>query len=210
MRAIIVFLLLAVSLDLVSANDNVNILEQRYSKEDFVRLENWHSLCSQVQVQNENEKLVLRSNGYQVTGDTLFLVELYSLAPGRSPLASSFCASINSDSILFINSGETHMEKIVEKTMSNEYKLITILKHREFELLEKWDTRIVDESVIDTPSAKYFVTMICRSKNGVHYHEWSFYRGLLQRKLMKDYLLDQKAKDKNYYDPDFDYWMKED
>lgn len=210
MRAIVVLLLLTVSFDFVYANDNINILEQRYSKEDFIRLENWHSLCSQVQVLNENDKIVLKSNGYQVKGDTLFLVELYSMAPGRFHPSSSFSFSINSDSILSIVSGEAHMEKIVEKTMSYEYKLITILKRREYELLEKWNAKIIDESDIDTPSAKFFVTMIYRSDKGTYCYEWSFYRSLLQRKVMKDYLLDLKEKGKDYYDPDFNYWMRDD
>lgn len=209
MRIIFILLLLTLSIDMFG--QETNLLKQRYSKEDLDRSKNWNWLCARVQVKKKNDKIVLESNDCLVKGDTLFLVEEYSTSPGNSSsLISFFSFSGDSDSILYVSSKETHKERIEEDLTSCDYKLFTILNQRNFKLLDKWNTRIYEEDISSTPSRKYFITMIYLSDKSIYRHEWSFFWSLLWREKMRDYLLGRKSKGLDYYDPDFDYLMKED
>lgn len=207
MKKCILLTLLLRALMPILANDNM--LERLYSNEDFARINNWNSVCSSVRLEENDDNIVIKAFDKEIFGDSLFLVELYSTGPHKSPLISFWAFRIESDSILVIGSDSSSLGKIQFEDMSCDYKLYDIIKQRDFELLEKWNGKILGAAT-DTPSSRYFVTMFYKSGHAICIRKWEFFRSTLRRRLMRDYLLDRKNKGLDYYYPDFDDLMKDD
>lgn len=186
-----------------------NLLNRLCGNENLARADNWYRLCSYVRVEEDDNNVVIKAFDKEIFGDSLFLVELYSTGPHKSPLVSFWAFRIESDSILVIGSDSSSLGKIQFEDMSCDYKLYDIIKQRNFELLEKWNGKILGAAT-DTPSSRYFVTMFYKSGLAICIRKWEFFRSTLRRRLMRDYLLDRKNKGLDYYYSDFDDLMKDD
>ncbi len=207
MKKCILLISLLCALMSISASDN--LLVRLCGNENLARADNWYRLCSYAKVEEDDNNIVVKVFDKEISGDSLFLVELYSTGPHKSPLVSFWAFRIESDSILVIGSDSSSLGKIQFEDMSCDYKLYDIIKQRDFELLEKWNRKIW-ETDTETPSSKYFVTMFYKSGHSVCLRKWEFFIGSLRRRLMRDYLLDRKNKGLDYYYPYFDDLMKDD
>ena len=207
MKKCILLTLLLRALMPILANDNM--LERLYSNEDFARINNWNSVCSSVRLEENGDNIVIKAFDKEMSGDSLFIVELYSTGPHQSPLISFWILKIKSDSILVVESDSSSLRKISIDDVSCDYKLFSIIQQRNFELLENWNRKVL-ETVTDTPSSKYFVSMFYKIGHTLCLRKWIFYKCTLKRRLMRDHLLDRKSKGLDYYYPDFDDLMKDD
>lgn len=207
MKKCILFISLLYALTSISASNN--LLGRLCGNENLARADNWYRLCSYAKVEENDNNVVIKAFDKEIFGDSLFLVELYSTGPHKSPLISFWAFRIESDSILVIGSDSSSLGKIQFEDMSCDYKLYDIIKQRDFELLEKWNGKILGAAT-DTPSSRYFVTMFYKSGHAICIRKWEFFRSTLRRRLMRDYLLDRKNKGLDYYYPDFDDLMKDD
>ncbi len=207
MKKCILLISLLYALTSISASNN--LLGRLCGNENLARADNWYRLCSYAKVEENDNNVVIKAFDKEIFGDSLFLVELYSTGPHKSPLISFWAFRIESDSILVIGSDSSSLGKIQFEDMSCDYKLYDIIKQRNFELLEKWNGKILGAAT-DTPSSRYFVTMFYKSGHAICIRKWEFFRSTLRRRLMRDYLLDRKNKGLDYYYPDFDDLMKDD
>lgn len=207
MKKCILLISLLYALTSISASNN--LLGRLCGNENLARADNWYRLCSYAKVEENDNNVVIKAFDKEIFGDSLFLVELYSTGPHKSPLISFWAFRIESDSILVIGSDSSSLGKIQFEDMSCDYKLYDIIKQRDFELSEKWNGKILGAAT-DTPSSRYFVTMFYKSGHAICVRKWEFFRSTLRRRLMRDYLLDRKNKGLDYYYPDFDDLMKDD
>ena len=151
-----------------------NLLNRLCDNESLARAGNWNRLCSYARVEEDDNNVVIKAFDKEIFGDTLFLVELYSTGPHKSPLLSFWAFRIESDSILVIGSDSSSLGKNQFEDMSCDYKLYDIIKQRNFELLEKWNEKILVAST-DTPNSRYFVTMFYKSGHAICLKNGNFF-----------------------------------